>query len=165
MQGHLGRRKWQQKHYHVCFFFNVVNSGWRRWDTATMDIAWNLYTNINSTLRLWHINSHHWIKCYLIDTRMQNLIWCFHGLLLLVNHRLRFELRATNITPRGRANSLCKRLGILTCGWSKGSNRSQPLYTYRRGRFGGMISLIKKCMLWHGPSSLNWVHPKWRANS
>ena len=27
------------------------------------------------------------------------------------------------------ANSLCKRLEILTCDWPKGSNRSQPLDT------------------------------------
>jgi hypothetical protein len=24
---------------------------------------------------------------------------------------------------------------------------------------------FKNCILWHGLSSLNWVHPKWRANS
>jgi hypothetical protein len=47
------------------------------------------------------------------------------------------------LTPRGRANSLCKRLVILTCDWSKGSNRSQPLYTYMPGRFGGMNYFIK----------------------
>jgi hypothetical protein len=31
-----------------------------------------------------------------------------------------------HFTPRGRANSLCERLEILTCDWPKGSNRSQP---------------------------------------
>jgi hypothetical protein len=66
--------------------------------------------------------------------------------------------------PRGRAKLLCKRLEILTCDWPKGSNRSQPLYTYRLGRFGGMLFLIKKCMLWPGLSSFNWVHQKWRTN-
>jgi len=42
--------------------------------------------------------------------------------LFLHNNKARF-------TPRGRANSLCKRLEIFTCDWPKGSNRSQPLYT------------------------------------
>jgi hypothetical protein len=42
-------------------------------------------------------------------------------------------------TPRGRANLLCKRLEILTCDWSKGSHWSQPLHTYRPGRFGNMF--------------------------
>jgi hypothetical protein len=51
-------------------------------------------------------------------------------------------------TPRGRANSLCKRLEILTCDWSKGSNRFQPLYTYMPGRFGGMNYFIKNVMTW-----------------
>jgi hypothetical protein len=39
------------------------------------------------------------------------------------------QLSKGRFTPRGRGNSLCKRLEILTCDWSKGSNRSQPLYT------------------------------------
>jgi hypothetical protein len=26
------------------------------------------------------------------------------------------------------------------------------------------IFLIKRCMVWHGPSSLDWVNPRWRAN-
>jgi hypothetical protein len=55
-------------------------------------------------------------------------------------------LRAANIAPKGQA--LCKRLEILTCDWPKSSNRSQPLYTYMESRFGGMIFLTKKCMLW-----------------
>jgi hypothetical protein len=103
------------------------------------------------------------------DFALQTLIsWWVRG-------RVRFKeviptlihiFRAANITPRGRANSLCKkRLEILTCDWPKGSNRSQPLYTWRPGWFGSMISLIKICTLWHGPSSLNLVHLNWRANS
>ena len=32
-------------------------------------------------------------------------------------------------TPRGHANSLSKRLEILTCDWSKSSNQSRPIYT------------------------------------
>jgi hypothetical protein len=36
-----------------------------------------------------------------------------------------------------------------------------------RGRADSVVwfFLIIKCMLWHSPSSLNWVHPKWRADS
>ena len=42
-------------------------------------------------------------------------------------------------TSRGQA-----RLDILTCDWSKGWNWTQPLYTQKPSRFGGMNFFNKK---------------------
>jgi hypothetical protein len=112
----------------------------------------------------------HWMGVGVISSTIK--VASTHGFLVLgdwykvwVYYDLWVQRSKGRFTPRGRVNSMCKRLEILTRDWSKGSNRSQLLYTYRPGRFGGMIFLIKKRMLWHGPSSLNWVHPNWRANS
>ena len=64
---------------------------------------------------------------------------------LLISQRAALHLQAGPIRcVRGLKSSLVT-----------GSNRSQCLSTYRLDRFGGMNFFITKCMLCHGPSSLN----------
>jgi hypothetical protein len=79
---------------------------------------------------LQFISSEHW-EIYGIVAKIYRYTKIAHVItwtIMIILPKDEMEAKG-RFTLRGRANSLCKRLEILTRDWPKGSNWSQPLYT------------------------------------
>jgi hypothetical protein len=113
---------------------------------------WNRFTAIVWDLQSFRISSFHFrfLKSTLGSRVANTRPWC--------NIRAALHLEAGPIRcVRGLKSSLV--IG------QKAQISPNPFTPRGQANLVVWFFLLKKCMLWHSPSSLNWVHPKWRANS